>query len=897
MLELKNIYKKYKPKKGTLTNALENININFSKKGMTFIVGKSGCGKSTLLNIIGGLDKQNSGELVLNGKSFAEFKNSDFDSYRNNYLGFVFQDFNLIEEYNVYKNIEIAYSLQKKKTPKSIMDGVLDKVGLSGLGDRKINELSGGQKQRVAIARAIAKDSSIILADEPTGNLDTETSAQIFELLKLISNEKLIIVVTHDLESANKYASRIIELQDGHVIKDVNNLVVEEQFAVEEFKFSKTKLSFFKSLGLAFSNLKRKKIRMMITTILVTFSISLFGFSYLLTKFNIPYTHAKTIATTKEDKIEIYKKTGGKTHTISSLIDAYSDSDYYIMNSKLSKYNIKPLKTSIVLENDQLSSINFYERYQDTIDNYKHYAYYSLYLNFDETLFVELPDNSNIKVIGELPKHKNDILISKLFADYMILKGISYTEYDKDNNPVEKVIKFSNYEDIISGKNKIEFGTIELNIIGIIDDDLSKYEILKTKLYDDVYVNKDSLYEEFEKKNTMQYIYVNSSFFKELDLKPNNFLYSDFYKPSLLTEEGNIYLKYNIRKLNQEITIYNGTKNIKLNNLNDNEIIINDLLLGTIDADFGKKQMEYIQKENDRYKSLEEEREKKIKEQEKLLEEDPTLEFKIIPEILRRDYQAIVKEFNYAYLKEKNLIESTIDLQISDLYLRLGDARTITHKNMKIVGYTDYHTAGEYGYYTYISNSVIDKWLMPNFNIAYLYFNENRIEVLESLFKEIPTNSKEYQIKTLYSDSMKTVEKTVNKVSKIANYTTVAFLIFTIIMFMNFIITSINKSKKDIGILRALGTKKKDIFKIYILESFIVGIISVILSFAVILFMKDYCNILISKDLFFTAEVLIFRTEVLYALIGSIFMVVIISSTIPIYKLANMKPIDAIYNK
>ena len=897
MLELKNITKEYKPKKGTSTTALNNTTLTFANKGMVFITGKSGSGKSTLLNVIGGLDKQSSGDIILHNKNFSKFKNSDFDSYRNTYIGFVFQDYNLIEEYNVYKNIDIAFSLQKKKVSTGSINAILDKVGLSGLGSRKINELSGGQKQRVAIARAIAKDSSIILADEPTGNLDTETSMQIFELLKSISNEKLVIVVTHDVESANKYASRIIELQDGNVVSDINNIIIEDQEQNTEFKFQRTKLSFFKSLGLAFSNLKRKKIRMAITILLVTFALSLFGFSYLLTQFNIPYTHAKTIVTTKEDRIEIYKKTGGKTHSIASLIDAYSEIDYNNINNKLSKYNIKPLKTSIVLEDDQTSTISFNNRYQDTIDNYKHYAYNSLYINFDETLFVELPENSNINIIGKMPKEKNEILISKLFADYMILKGLVNVEYDKNNEPVEKIINFSSYEDIISGNKKIDFGSIQLTISGITNDDLSKYEYLKNVLYDDVYVNRDKIYEEFEKKNTIQYIYVNSSLFNELELKPNNFLYSDFYKINILKEEGNIYLKYGVRKLNKEITIYNGTKNIKINKLNDNEIIISDLFIADLDPDFSAKQIEHLQKENEKYKKLEEEREKKLKEQERLLEEDPTLEFKPIPEILRRDYQAIVKDFNNAYLKEKKLIGSTIDLQISDVYLRLGNEKTTTHKDIKIIGYTDYLISGEDGYYSYISDSIIDKWLMPNFNIAYIYFNESRIETLESLFKEIPINSKEYQIKTLYSDSMKTVEKTVNKVSKIANYTTIAFLVFTIIMFMNFIISSINKSKKDIGILKALGTKTKDIFKIYILESTIVAIFSSVLSLVAIILLKDYCNVLISKDLFFTAEVLIFRIEVLYALIASVFIILLISSIIPISKLTKMKPIDIIYNK
>jgi len=236
MIKIDNIAKKYHSKKGADTRAIKNITLEFASIGLIFITGKSGCGKSTFLNILGGLDTFDSGEITIDGKNLSEFNKKDYDSYRNTYIGFVFQDYNLLDEYNVYENIELASKLQKKKIEKTETEALLKRVGLNGKEQRKINELSGGERQRVAIARALVKNSKIILADEPTGNLDSKTSAQIFELLKDISKEKLVIIVSHDKESAYKYGNRVVELSDGCVEKDSGEI---EAFDIENSFVSK----------------------------------------------------------------------------------------------------------------------------------------------------------------------------------------------------------------------------------------------------------------------------------------------------------------------------------------------------------------------------------------------------------------------------------------------------------------------------------------------------------------------------------------------------------------------------------------------------------------------------------------------------------------------------------
>ena len=220
MLQIRNIKKTYSTGK-IRVEALKGISLDFPEKGLVFIVGKSGSGKSTLLNIIGGLDKMTSGEIVIDGKSTSNFSSSDFDAFRNYYIGFIFQDFNLIDEINVYDNIALALKIQAKGHDNNTIEDSLKMVGLEGLGYRKPNELSGGQRQRVSIARALVKDPHIILADEPTGALDSKTGEALILTLKNLSRNKLVIVVTHDEDMALNYGDEIIEIKDGQVFNHI----------------------------------------------------------------------------------------------------------------------------------------------------------------------------------------------------------------------------------------------------------------------------------------------------------------------------------------------------------------------------------------------------------------------------------------------------------------------------------------------------------------------------------------------------------------------------------------------------------------------------------------------------------------------------------------------------
>ena len=220
MLEVRDLKKYYKTKGGVEVHALDGVSIQFPETGMVFLLGKSGSGKSTLLNVSGGLDKPDSGEIIVKGKSSKDFTQSDFDSYRNTFIGFVFQEYNILNEFNIETNIALALELQGKKNDKKAVEDLLKQVDLEGLGKRKPNTLSGGQKQRIAIARALIKNPEIIMADEPTGALDSNTGKQVLDTLKKLSETKLVIIVSHDRDFAEEYADRIIELKDGKILSD-----------------------------------------------------------------------------------------------------------------------------------------------------------------------------------------------------------------------------------------------------------------------------------------------------------------------------------------------------------------------------------------------------------------------------------------------------------------------------------------------------------------------------------------------------------------------------------------------------------------------------------------------------------------------------------------------------
>lgn len=284
MLKLNKVKKSYKTG-SFVQQALKDINLEFRENEFVAALGPSGSGKTTLLNIIGGLDNYDSGDLIINGKSTKNFKASDWDAYRNNSVGFIFQSYNLIPHISILDNVEMGMTLsgvsarQRKVQAKEL----LKKVGLADHIHKKPSQLSGGQMQRVAIARALANDPDIILADEPTGALDSKTSEQIMDLIKKIAKEKLVIMVTHNPDLANKYATRIIEMKDGEVTRDSKPLNEKEK-KNGSFSLKKTSMSFLTALKLSFNNIKTKKGRTALTAF--ASSIGIIGIALILSLSN-----------------------------------------------------------------------------------------------------------------------------------------------------------------------------------------------------------------------------------------------------------------------------------------------------------------------------------------------------------------------------------------------------------------------------------------------------------------------------------------------------------------------------------------------------------------------------------------------------------------------------------
>ncbi len=363
MLELNNIVKNYYVG-DEVVEALKGVSIKFRENEFVSILGPSGCGKTTLLNIIGGLDKYTSGDLIINGVSTKNYKDKDWDTYRNHSIGFVFQSYNLIPHQTVVENVELALTLSgvSKVERKKLAVAALEKVGLGAKINARPNQLSGGQMQRVAIARALINNPDIILADEPTGALDTKTSRQIMDLLKEISKDKLIIMVTHNPELAKQYSSRIIEVLDGKVVGDSMPYEPEAKQKVQADKKQKKSMSFLTALSLSLKNLLTKKAR----TVLTAFagSIGIIGIALILA---LSTGFTAYVNKLQADTLSVYPV------TVSEATIDISNFEKLLEDTGLDKYpKVKEVYTRKMFESltSMLSQNNISEEYQTFVKDF-----------------------------------------------------------------------------------------------------------------------------------------------------------------------------------------------------------------------------------------------------------------------------------------------------------------------------------------------------------------------------------------------------------------------------------------------------------------------------------------------------------------------------------------------
>ena len=440
MLSIRGLTKIYQAVKGASVEALSSVSADFGDKGLVFLLGKSGSGKSTMLNLLGGFDMPTSGEIIVNGRSSASFSKSDFDSYRNTFVGFVFQEYNLIENYTVGTNIGLALELQGKKADRADIDALLRTVDLVERGetlyDRHVDELSGGQKQRVAIARALIKSPEIILADEPTGALDSVTGEQLYDLLKKLSKEKLIIVVSHDRANAEKYGDRVIELSDGKVIRDTAPIPLSKIVRTKDnsCNFIKSRLPVKRSFLMGASALKARPIRLIVSIFLSVIAFVIFGFA--LTASTADELTAELV--NLHDNGQHMVTLNGAARNSSGRIVGYAKSFSPSQLEVIKKYNNGKDPMVVYYSNiyigNYLNGMNYYFQNDsyESIFNYSSLRVVEIDSTTGETDAMLAPDARFAnKTLCRLPSAADEIAITDFHAQMFIDYG--YVEYDESN--------------------------------------------------------------------------------------------------------------------------------------------------------------------------------------------------------------------------------------------------------------------------------------------------------------------------------------------------------------------------------------------------------------------------------------------------------------------------------
>ncbi len=834
MIELKNVKKIYKSKKSIDTVALNDINLKINNKGLLFIVGKSGSGKSTLLNLIGGLDCIDSGELLINGNDISKFTKNNFDSYRNTYIGFIFQEFNILEQYNVYENIELSLKLQNKSTSMDIIDSLLEKLGLKGLGNRKINELSGGQKQRVAIARALIKNPKVILADEPTGNLDKNSSEQIFSILKEISKEKLVIVVSHDDESAKKYADRIVEIEDGNIVSDSEQLVTDE---FENIELKKSKLPLSYALKMAINSFKTKPFKLFMTILLTAISLIFMGITVNCAFFDKTMLVVNTMKDNNNYIYDVRNSDFGYMGSISNFkLNEIDINDI----EKLTNATVNPVYT-LYDDGNRLA----FEFGENTINN-KYYKFEPYYLDF-----VEINDSRILgEIIGNEPTKDNEIVIHKYFADYIIKFGIMTTD---------NTLYFpKSYDELINSKQEIKLGENKVIITGIINDNDSLF----TKAKETGNFESDKLESYFYNRyvSNAYKIYVNG-FTETATLRIN--------KNSLLNHvaiidngknENQHYLSNNINALNNEISVITSSGISYISSLKKNEVILSIDGLKTFESNFDSKLNKYLETHSGGI------------------------------------YEELLKEFVSIYLKES---PNSLKLYLS---IYVDSSLEDKDSDINIIGIS---LDGN----NYISYQYIEEYepVLKNMGSVKIFDNntKNLTKSLNKLVFRDFFEGSDIEYGTYYNYTvdinnqadLSNVMGTYKGLSIYILIISLVFTLFTLLLFSNFISVSISYCKKEIGILRALGATSKDVIKIFVYESLIIGLISWILS---IIGWYTLCGILNNSlfgNMYYTLNGIV--THPLVPIIMLIYTIVIalVITIISISRITNIKPIDAILNK
>ncbi len=761
MLELKNITKVYKT--GDFTQkALDNISINFRNNEFVSILGASGSGKTTLLNIIGGLDKYTSGDLFINNVSTKKYKDRDWDTYRNHKVGFIFQSYNLITHQSILENVELALTLsgvKKKKRRKKAIEA-LDKVGLKKHIYKKPNQLSGGQMQRVAIARALINNPDVILADEPTGALDTKTSEQIMKLLLEIAKDKLVIMVTHNPELAKNYSTRIVKVKDGKIIDDSN---VYDGKGLEETrkKSKKTSMSFFTAINLSFRNLMTKKGR----TILTAFagSIGIIGISLIL---SLSTGVENYIDKVQEDTLTSYPLTIEKESVdFSNMIKIMAKNNEKTKHDNSQIYSNDIMTDIISSVSNEITTNNLkdFKKYiNDSKDKINEYANDIKY-TYDLNLQIYSKDTSD-GIVKLNPSNVMNIMGMNTENNYTNTNMMSTDVFSELTNN-ERLLK-SQY-DIISGRLPEKYNEVVL----MVDEN---NEISDYALYSLGFKSQKEL------MKIMETIYSG----KEVE--------------------------------SQEQTKFNY------------EDIINKEFKVVINSDIYKKENGiWIDKSND------------ISFMKNVIKDSISL--KIVGIMKPNENSTVETTGGVGYISE--LTEYVIN--------KINESKIVieqkNNENINVFTGTEFNI-GESVENNYHFMGVVDLEDPKSINIYPKDFESK--DELENIIKEYNEDKSE-EDKIEYTDYVGILMSSVTTIVNIISYVLIAFVSISLIVssIMIGIITyiSVLERTKEIGILRAIGASKKDIRRVFIAETFIVGLISGLLGVIITVLLNIPINNIIYK--------------------------------------------------
>lgn len=813
MLQLKNITKDYLSGDQTV-RALKGIDIEFRKSEFVSILGPSGCGKTTLLNIIGGLDRYTTGDLIINGKSTKQFKDKDWDAYRNYSVGFVFQSYNLIPHQSVLANVELALTLSGvgKKVRRQKAIDALEAVGLKEQIHKRPNQLSGGQMQRVAIARALVNDPDIILADEPTGALDTDTSVQIMEILKQISKDKLIVMVTHNPDLAEKYSSRVVRALDGKIISDSNPYTEEDRKNEGELsaKTGKTSMSFLTAIHLSLNNLMTKKGRTFLTAF--AGSIGIIGIALILSLSN---GVDKYIEKVQEDTLSSYPLTIQEAS-----IDASSMIEVFMDNEKTEHNDDKIHSRQIVGKIfDKISSevknnnLEEFKKYIDSTDNdIKKYSNAVQY-GYNLTLNIYKDDTSNgiVQVNPSTLFERFGMTDSSDNASYFMGSSADVWTEMIDNEDLLK----SQY-DLIAGAWPQSFN--EVILIASSNNEVSDYTLYALGIKDQNEItekmNKIIAGEKLDELSDESYSYDDF-----LGLTYRVVLNTDYYE-----KQGNAWVskKNDTEYMKNKIADSLGVKIVGIVKPNEEVAATSMGEWGVIG--YSKELTEYIINS--------------INDSEIAKEQLANDSINVFTGSAFTTNQQFMPNngFDYSTLsaEEQSYMASLSQEEMAAMIASYAESAGATYEdNLKTLGICDLDKPA------YINIYPVD------------FESKDKITADIERYNDKKRSEGKEQDVIEYTDMVATMMNSVTVIVNMISYVLIAFVSISLVVssIMIGIITyiSVLERIKEIGILRSIGASKRDISRVFNAETFIVGLAAGVIGIGVTILLNLPINAIIKK--------------------------------------------------